>query len=317
MQSTSTINGARYGHLTDYTRQPLDSVWLSEIREGEIWNTIKFKGKTETAYDHDDAFSFEIRLFKTTKRIDFAFELKKKPIIEPESFYISFPFLLNEGKIHFEISGGSIEAGVEQVPGSANDWNTVQNFVQIKNDNEQIVLVSPEAPMMQFGAINTGRFEYNGVPQSNSLFSWPMNNYWVTNFNADQRGMYTWTYNLTSMDKNSDKAATKFGWGNRIPFLARVIPASPIEKKASNTLSLLSNIPDNVLLINASPLEEENAVLFHLREVDGKDSSFLPRSFSDKPMKWFETNVLGEEIKETQKLNVKALESKFFKLTWE
>lgn len=314
--SKRTINGESYGPLNNYTRQTLDSVWLSEIREGEIWNTIRFKGKTETAYNHSDAFSFEIRLFKTTKRIDFAFELKKKPILEPESFYISFPFMLDEGKIHFEVSGGRIEAGIDQVPGSANDWNTVQNFVQIKNDSEQIVLVSPEAPIMQFGAINTGRFEYRGLPQSNSLFSWPMNNYWTTNFNADQRGMYTWTYQLTSLDKNSDKEATKFGWGSRVPFLARVIPASPIEKRATTTLSLLSKMPDNVLLINAQPMENENAILLHLREIDGKDSSFFQDSISDKITKWFVANVLGEELKEVSKIEINALESKFYKLTW-
>ncbi|SMG41323.1 glycoside hydrolase family 38 N-terminal domain-containing protein [Arenibacter troitsensis] len=312
-----TANGESNGPLTDYTRQPLDSVWLSEIREGEIWNTIKFRGKTETAYDHSDAFSLELKVYNTTKRIDFDFELKKKPITNPESFYISFPFELEKGKIHFEISGGPMEAGVDQVPGSANDWNTVQNFVQIKNDKEQIVLVSPEAPIMQFGAINTGRFEYKGVPQSNNLYSWPMNNYWTTNFNADQRGMYTWTYQLTSMDKNSDKEATKFGWGSRVPFLARVIPASVLEKKATNTLSILSNIPDNILIVNATPLEDENGIILHLREVSGKESSFIPEIFSGKTIKYFETNVIGDEIKETSKLNMKALESKFFKLSWE
>ncbi|WP_147678055.1 glycoside hydrolase family 38 N-terminal domain-containing protein [Algibacter pacificus] len=311
-----TINGESNGPLTDYTRQSLDSVWLSEIREGEIWNTIKFRGKTETAYDEADAFSFEIRLFNTTKRIDFAFELKKKPITDPESFYIAFPFELDDANIHFEISGGPMEAGVEQVPGSANDWNTVQNFVQIKNDKEQIILVSPEAPIMQFGDINTGRFEYGAVPKSNNLFSWPMNNYWTTNFNADQRGMYTWTYNLTSTNDNRAKTATKFGWENRVPFLARVIPASPIEKQATNSLSILSNIPDNVLIINATPLENESAIILHLREVGGLDSAFIPKLFSDKPVKLFEANVIGEEIKETSELSIKALENKFFKLTW-
>ncbi|GGD05985.1 hypothetical protein GCM10011368_04750 [Hyunsoonleella pacifica] len=317
LQITKTVNGARYGHLKDYTRQPLDSVWLSEIKEGEIWNTIKFRGKTETAYDDLEAFSFEIKLFNTAKRIDFAFELKKKPIVDPESFYISFPFKLDEGKIHFEISGGPIEAGVEQIPGSANDWNTVQNYVQIKNKNEQIVLVSPEAPIMQFGDINTGRFDYGAVPKSNNLFSWPMNNYWVTNFNADQRGMYTWTYSLTSMDNSSNKAATKYGWEHRVPFLPRIIPASPIEKVGKNKLSVLSNIPDNVLIINAKPLENENAILLHLREVAGKDSTFKAKIFSGTAVKFIETNVVGEEIKETQNIIVNALESKFIKLIWE
>lgn len=316
LQSGMLPNGSRFGHLTDYTRQPLDSVWLAEIREGEIWNTIKFKGKTNTAYDEDDAFTFELRLFNTTKRIDFAYQLKKKPILSPESFYIAFPFQLNHGKIHLEVAGGSMEAGVDQIPGSANDWNTVQNFVRVKNESQQIILVSPEAPIMQFGNINTGRFEYKATPESNHIFSWPMNNYWTTNFNADQRGMYQWTYNLTSMNNNSNKEATKFSWGNRVPFLARVIPKGFEETKKSNELSIISDIPDNILLINATPLENEDAILFHFREIGNKKSAFLPKMTLNKSVKWVEVNVLGEKIKEVKNLEMNALESKFFKASW-
>ncbi len=316
LQSNMMPNGSRYGHLTDFTRHALDSVWLSEFKEGDIWNSIKFKGKTTTAYNHDDAFEFEIRLFNTTKRIDFSYKLKKKPIVSPESFYIAFPFLLDQGKIHLEVAGGSMEAGVDQIPGSANDWNTIQNFVRVKNEEAQIVLVSPEAPLMQLGNINTGRFKYNAAPESNHLFSWPMNNYWTTNFNADQRGMYRWTYNITSINNNSNTEATKFSWGNRVPFLARVIPKGLEGKKKPNTLSILSNIPDNILIISATPIANENALLFHFREVENKKSSFLPKSILNNNVNWFETDVIGQELKKVNSINIDALETKFFKLSW-
>ena len=316
LQSQMLPNGSRFGHLTDFSRQPLDSVWLSEIKEGSIWNTITFKGKSETAYEEDDAFTFEIRLYKTTKRIDFAYGLKKKPIVSPESFYIAFPFLISNGKIHLEVAGGTMEAGVDQIPGSANDWNTVQNFVSVKNDKEQIVLVSHEAPIMQFGNINTGRFEYKAVPDDTHIYSWPMNNYWTTNFNADQRGMYTWTYNFTSLVDNSNQQATKFSWGNRIPFLARVIPQGKKDHNKPNENSILSGIPDHVLLINATPVENENSLLLQLREVANKKATFLPSSVAGKNVKWHETDVLGNETKSIDKIQIEALESKFFKLSW-
>ena len=316
LQSQMLPNGSRFGHLTDYSRKPLDSVWLSEIKEGSIWDTFQFKGKTETAYEADDAYTFEVRIYKTTKRIDLAYALKKKPIVNPESFYIAFPFQLNNGKIHLEVAGGTMEAGVDQIPGSANDWNTIQNFANIKNDNEQIILVSHEAPIMQFGNINTGRFEYKAVPDDTHIYSWPMNNYWTTNFNADQRGMYTWTYNLTSMANSDNQEATKFSWGNRIPFLARVIPKGKKDPNKSNELSILSGMPGNVLLINASPLENENSVLFQLREVANKTAAFLPLTSMGENVKWYETNVLGNEIRKVDKIKIDALESKFFKLSW-
>ena len=316
LQSQMLPNGSRFGHLTDYSRKPLDSVWLSEIKEGSIWDTFQFKGKTETAYEADDAYTFEVRIYKTTKRIDLAYALKKKPIVNPESFYIAFPFELNNGKIHLEVAGGIMQAGVDQIPGSANDWNSVQNFANIKNDNEQIVLVSHEAPIMQFGNINTGRFEYKAVPDDTHIYSWPMNNYWTTNFNADQRGMYTWTYNLTSMANSNNVEATKFSWGNRIPFLARVIPKGKKDPNKSNESSILSGMPGNVLLINASPLENENSVLFQLREVANKTAAFLPLTSRGENVKWYETNVLGNEINKIDKIEIEPLESKFFKLSW-
>ena len=316
LQSTMLPNGSRYGPLTDYEREPLDSVWLSEIRAGEIWNTISFKGTTNTAYEGDDAFSFDVRVFNTTKRIDFGYQIKKKPIVDPESFYIAFPFEMKGGKIHLEVAGGTMEAGVDQIPGSANDWNTIQNFVRIKNDKQQIVLVSPEAPLMQFGNINTGRFTYLAKPESNHLFSWPMNNYWTTNFNADQRGMYTWSYSFTSLDNNSNKEATKFSWGNRVPFLARVIPEGKIDPDKPNEISVLSGIPDNVLLINATPLENERALIFQFREIGNVNSTFLPESTLPETLNWTEVNVLGEEIKKVNSLNINALESRFYKLSW-
>lgn len=316
LQSTMLPNGSRFGHLTDYSRHALDSVWLSEIREGEIWNTITFKGKTNTAYEAEDAFTFDVRVFNTSKRIDFGYQIKKKPIVDPESFYIAFPFEMKGGKIRLEVAGGAIEAGVDQIPGSANDWNTVQNFVRINNENQQIVLVSPEAPLMQFGNINTGRFSYLATPESNHLFSWPMNNYWTTNFNADQRGMYSWSYSLTSMNNNSNKEASKFSWGNRVPFLARVIPEGTKDPGKPMEFSVLSDIPDNVLLINANPLEHEDAIIFQFRETGNMNSSFLPSCNLLENARWTEVNVLGETVKQVNKLNINALESKFFKLSW-
>ena len=67
---------------------------------------------------------------------------------------------------------------------------------------------SPEIPLMQFGAINTGRYKAGAVPQSTNMYSWPMNNYWVTNFNADQMGELQWSYFINSSKDNSIGYAT-------------------------------------------------------------------------------------------------------------
>ena len=75
-------------------------------------------------------------------------------------------------------------------------------------------------------------------------------------------------------------------------------------------------MPGNVLLINASPLENENSVLFQLREVANKTAAFLPLTSMGENVKWYETDVLGNEINKIDKIEIEPLESKFFKLSW-
>ncbi len=128
-----------------------------------------------------------------------------------------------------------VSPGVNQLEGTASDWNTVQNFAALRSDKGQIVLVSPETPLMQFGGINTGRYEQQGRPQSRQIFSWVLNNYWTTNFRAAQEGEMSWSYVLTSAADASNEFASRFGWGVRVPLISRVLPAQAIVEGGMST----------------------------------------------------------------------------------
>ena len=79
-----------------------------------------------------------------------------------------------------------------------------------------------------------------------------MNNYWVTNFNADQRGGHSWTYYLTTSADASNDFATKFGWGCRIPYLTRILPGSGTGDNNWEG-SFITGWPEHVLLVSAEP----------------------------------------------------------------
>src|SRR5690606_20438631 len=159
------------------------------------------------------------------------------------SFYIAFPFRVQGGSHFTEVAGGVIETGIDQIRGSSNDWYTVQNFTSVRNDGMQIVLGSNEMPLMQFGAINTGRYTAGATPQSTSVLSWPMNNYWVTNYIADQRGGHSWTYYITSSSDHSNDFASRFGWGTRVPLLTRILPGGG-PGDSSTEGSFITGLPD-------------------------------------------------------------------------
>ena len=299
-----------------FLRRRPEKMRFERYEKGAIWDTYRFRGETVAGREPDNLM-VEYRVFNVTKKIEVVYRLRKKAVTDPESVYIAFPFEVERGKIYLDVPGGTIEAGVDQIPGSSNDWYTVQNFATACADASQVIIGSQEIPLMQFGAINTGRYQAGAVPQSTNMYSWPMNNYWVTNFNADQMGEIQWSYFINSSADNSIAYATRFAWENRIPFLTRVLPAGEGRAEPFRAASLLRVVPDNLLLVNMRPVEGENAVMLQLREIGGKTADFSATSdkltFTDVTV----CDVVGEPLRgESASLTFRPWENKFIKLAW-
>jgi len=272
------------------------------------------KGKTKASYEGYDV-NIEVRLFNASKRVDLAYSIVKKPIVDPEGIYIAFPFQLENGKLFFEVQGGVVEAGKDQIPGSSNDWNTVQKYAALRSNDAQIIIGSPEIPLMQFGGINTGRYKAGAMPETSHLYSWPMNNYWVTNFNPDQKGEHQWSYYLTSGSDASNGGAARFGWGARIPFLTRILPGGGTGDQVWEK-SMIPGWPENVMLANAQPVEGEQAIIIQIRETNGQPADLaLIKQLSGKPFTLQQVNALGEAIANGTSL-IKPYGYGFFKLNW-
>jgi hypothetical protein len=296
--------------LVDFKRSPLDTIWFDSFTKGPVFNSLRFFGESETTIN-PKGYSFEIRLYNTEKRVEMVCSIIKKSITDPESFYIAFPFNLKDGKHFTEVQGGIIETGKDQIKGSSNDWYTVQNFTSVRNSEAQLVMGCSEMPLMQFGAINTGRYQAGAMPQSTHVFSWPMNNYWVTNFNADQRGGHTWTYYLTTSNDVSDNFASRFGWGSRVPYLTRILPGEGTGDNKSEG-SFIEGWPVNVLLVSARPSEDGKAILVHLRETDGKKALLsLKNGLTGNQLEISGSDVTGKPVIDSDN-TIKPLESKFF-----
>jgi len=298
--------------LVDFKRSPLDTIWFDSVTEGPVFNSIRFFGESETTIN-PKGYSFEIRLYNTEKRVEIVCSIVKKSITDPESFYIAFPFNLKDGKHFTEVQGGIIETGKDQIKGSSSDWYTVQNFTAVRNSGAQLVMSCNEMPLMQFGAINTGRYQAGAMPQSTHLFSWPMNNYWVTNFNADQRGGHTWTYCLTTSGDISDSYASRFGWGSRVPYLTRILPGEGTGDDKTEG-SFIDGWPVNVMLVSAAPSDDGKTILIHLRETDGKEARLsLKNGLTGNPLEISGADVTGRPVGNSDNI-LKPLESKFFLL---
>lgn len=301
-----------------FTRRHPEKMRFEAYREGEIWDTYNFRGETAAGVGHDN-LTVEFRVFKVEKKLEIVYQLRKKAVTEPEAVYVSFPYQVEEGRINLDVPGGNILAGVDQIPGSSNDWYTVQNFAAARNDSFQVVMGSPEIPLMQFGAINTGRYQAGAQPQTTNMYSWPMNNYWTTNFNADQRGGMQWSYFITSSADSSTAFATRFAWGNRVPFLTRVLQAETGDKVGGKPLlsnSILTIGAENLLLVNMRPVEGERAVMLQLREISGRSAQFAVSSDCVDIRRMTVCDVTGKALPTGKQIMFKPWENKFVKLSW-
>jgi len=225
------------------------------------------------------ALEQRIVLYDDIKRIDLVNVLNKEETFDPEAVYFAFPFAVGPGasapNVRFEIAGADMAPGTEQLPGTTLDWQTAQHWVEFSGKEARVVWTPVEAPLVQFGDINTGKWQTAFVPSNAWVFSYAMNNYWMTNFKASQEGLVEFRYSLTSAPPAgagpaSDRiSSTRFGWEVHTPLVAAWLPAGNKGPVKSVQESFLSVDRPNVI-IQALWLDEDGTPVVRLREIAGE-----------------------------------------------
>ena len=284
--------------------------------QGPVWKSVVLAGGLEGCAEKNGA-RLELRLYETEKRIEFLWSVRKLPVAQAEAVYVAFPFAPRDGQIAYEAQGGIVRPGLDQLPGSSSDWQTVQNFLTVRHPQGQIVWGSAGAPLVQLGEINLGKWQPVTKVAQPYVYSWVMNNYWFTNFRLTQEGDFRWSYFLTSTRDQGNAAATRFGWGSRVPLATRVLP--PLKSGKSSeppACSLLSIDVPGVLLVGTRPAPD-GGVLLHLREVAGETTTLDLGNVktSAEIEEAAEVNALGDVIQDgIESLALKPYDVRFVRL---
>jgi len=305
------LSGGRDFYQDAFKRSGLRNVRSAKMTDGPVWQSITLSGETEDSRAAD-GLQIEYRLYKMEKKIEFIYHMVKKRNSEGEACYVAFPFQLQNGEINYDAQGGQVKPGQNQLPGSSSDWHTIQKFTSIKNRRGQIVLSTPQIPLVQFGDFNLGKWQYVAQIKEPSVYSWIMNNYWFTNFRAFQEGEFEWQYFLTSSADTSNQFSNRFGMEINTPLAGRVFTAGSGEK-GLNQESVIKVDPRNLVLVNSRPLNSESVIL-HLREIEGRPAVLKMvdnRHFKKADL----VNVLGEVLEnDVQSITFRPYEVKFVKL---
>jgi alpha-mannosidase len=133
-------------------------------------------------------------------RIDVELELEPNQL--PQAFYFAIPLSLSAGwRAVFDSAGATIELDGQQLPGTCRNWITAESFAAIGDETGAVVLLCPDAPLVQFGDFHFGPpLDEVPRPAKPLLLAWPVNNYWDTNFPRAEMRTIRLRYGFIAVD---------------------------------------------------------------------------------------------------------------------
>ena len=127
----------------------------------------------------------------------------KLKVRDKESVHFGFPLGVPDGEMRIDLGWAEIRPEADQLPGACRDYFGVRDSVDVSNRDYGVVWVSPDAPLAEAGAMTDetpGPLGTRGwrerIEPTRTIFSYAMNNYWHTNYKADQEGEVELRYSL-------------------------------------------------------------------------------------------------------------------------
>ena len=289
-----------------FTRKGCTNFKPAGGEHNEIYDSVKFTA--DFPEEGSSGFTVEVRLMHGRPAIELAYVLRRTKSGDPSSFYVAFPF--TGKKLAFDVPGGLVYPGENQLEGTSTAWNTVQTFAAAEEGDFRILLSSPTTPFVQFGKIfGDYKFDYIKKYDHPYIYAWPMNNYWWTNFVRDQNGEFKWSYTITTQSKQSAAAAFRWALAERVPLLGRIVPRGPARNRAREWRGL-ELVDPSLVATGVMPAMDGKGVIMLVGERAGKAAKLSLKGSDGKLLKFrrvdAEERPLGAFCTE---LPVKALEN--------
>ncbi|MEA1887042.1 MAG: glycoside hydrolase family 38 C-terminal domain-containing protein [Bacteroidota bacterium] len=170
-------------------------VKVEVMEEGELLSVIKTEGEAPGCMSITNYYT----LVKGIDKVYITTVIDKKKIYDKEGVHLGFPFNIPGGDIHIDLALGVYEPDAGQAEGACKNYFTPERWIDISNQDKGVTYISLDAPLIEIGDISTDAIAYGWVsdtPESQTIYSYIMNNYWETNYRAGQEGKITFRYVL-------------------------------------------------------------------------------------------------------------------------
>jgi len=178
--------------------------------------------KWRASYDLEgtNGLTYEVSQFNGLNELKVSVTIDKKPVRTKESLHFALPFNIDNATTRIGVGNGVISPERNQLSGANKDYYSVQRWLNVSNDQNNITVSSPEGALYEIGKMIDEKRVINGYKKwleegssSSTVFLYAMNNYWHTNYKADQGGKATFDVYFKFDNQPFDKAqANRFGY---------------------------------------------------------------------------------------------------------
>jgi hypothetical protein len=215
-----------------------------------------------------NGYTAEYRVVDGIARLDIINRIDKRAVREKEGIHIAWAFHVPEGQPRYDVANGIVRPESDQLPGSCKNFFSVQSWADISNEEHGVTWTTVDAPLIEIGTITAEQPWLKAVRPSQTLFSYVMNNYWHTNYKADQAGLAVFRYSLIPHAAFRPEAAVRSGREAREPLLAATVTGA---SQAEPPAPLARIDPPEILVSSIRPLPGGSSWLVYLYNPTSQD----------------------------------------------
>lgn len=224
-------------------------------------------------------------------KINLVSVIDKEKIYTPEGVHIGFPFNVPSGVIHLDLAYGIYRPEADQVKAACKNYFTPEKWIDISNQNYGVTIVTNDAPLIEVGNITADATAYGWISTlkpSQTIYSYIMNNYWETNYKAEQNGIVSFRYTIQPHGMFLPANAERIAAQESEPLI--VVPVKEDRKETSSLFIL-----DNESIIVTALVPQNDGYLIRLFNSGGKPEQ-LDIKWNDKPVEVFFSDLDGNKI---------------------
>jgi hypothetical protein len=240
------------------------------------------------------SYEAEIRLVSGSSRIEIIDRIDKRAVREKEGVHIAFPFNFPGARIRYDVANAFVEPEENQLRGSCKNFFSVQGCADISGGEYGLTWVTPDAPLVELGSITAESPWLRTIKPAPRIYSYVMNNYWHTNYKADQSGPVEFRYFIYLHGGFKPAAAARAVVECREPLIAVTAPSS---KRPPGSLFRIE--PAEILSLSVKPIEEGHAWLLYLYNPSDEKQTASVHWNPSVPVTVQASDISGKTLSET------------------